>query len=128
MCQHMQVKIKIFITIFLFLATNTITYKITTEKTNFKLFLYDIGFSFNILKMLDNEKSHSAKLFLAYDISRLFYEAGQKHDVEAFAPACKYLTTENLNILDKYYNGKDDKIVKSGKEKIIKMCKNKGSD
>jgi hypothetical protein len=122
----MQINIK-FVMLLIVVITNLLTYKVTMDKLNFKHFSEDIAFSLNILKMLDNEdcdnQTKYTKHFLAYDINRLFYEAGKTNDLNSFSTVCKYLTVENLKIINRYSMDINDKNISNGKNNIINFCK-----
>jgi len=123
--------------VLLLLGTNIFTYKVATEKTNFDMFLLDIGYDFSLLKGLDENKIQTIKSLLVGGIGRIFYAAGKDDDLNKFIPVCKYFTDENIQRYKKYDNYYDEKyknyinqeskelnkIVKLGEEKLISFCR-----
>ena len=76
----------------LLLGTNIFTYKVATEKTNFEMFLYEVGYDFALLKGVDEINTDALKSILVGSIGRVFYEAGKADDLNAFMLVCKYFT------------------------------------
>lgn len=121
---------KIIICSILITCTNIFTAYFVLKKEKFDNFLLNIGYDMNILKILDQNRTETAKNLLTNSIRGVYYTIAQTENIESYKPVCKYLTHDNFKILDKYeknqtynYNSKDKKLLELGKNRILDLCK-----
>jgi hypothetical protein len=126
----------ILLLIFVLVATNIATYKLTYDRVEFKSFLINTEYDLVALKAYDENNTKVLDLSMVSSINALFNAASKTDDLEKFSPICRSLDKKMLALVDKYNEKNRKKLdgdhdewlenllqsIDDGRSKIKKLC------
>lgn len=121
------------------LISNTITYKLSYDKSSETNFLAQVRFDAMLLKAYDKNDTRIIRLLSPMTINSLFYMANNEESINKYSSVCREIDAELLAILDKFsiendhlYQGDSNitkdlrdirKRTRKGRLKIVELCK-----
>lgn len=112
------IKISIVILVLIFICLYVSYY--TSEKVKHDYFINTVKYDMIILKLLEDNRTHGAKILLSGGVNRIFVAAMNDNDIEKYSEFCDYLTQENFIMIKQYdLNLSDENIYSSHSKKYI---------
>lgn len=90
--------------VFFVAVTNVITYKLTYDYTNMKLYLLNTKLDVYDLKAYDQNNTKYLDIAMNGNIDSVLYQAGKTDDIEKYESLCEVFDKELFEIVDKYYH------------------------
>lgn len=103
-----NIKILLFI-IFLVTVTNVITYKLTYDHINFKLYILNTKLDIFDLKQYDQNNTAYLDITMNGNIDSVLYQAGTIEDIQKYKTLCEDFDKELFDIVDKYHQKNIDR-------------------